>query len=313
MTRERKDWMLPVWLVLIVGVVFAGTFLLRKPHVHNFSKERPEGKDASGYRFVQYCCGCSETKVLYYDALLTFIDDDAKTQAMLHWEKIIDATGIEMTAALIPGKIGNKTDYEDWASYAGWDLLEKMENKGVDFVHHTYNHTRLGTMTPQEIYDDFTLSKEILTQKDIYSDILVYPFYNYDDDAVAMAEKFFEAGFVGGDQTVADVTQTPLLLNRVKIEDPEKTKEITFEGTKTVTCHGIKGKEKLSEELQAAIEEGSWLVYVVHAYDSPAGKYYFDQESEQTIIDFCKHAQALGNVKIISATEGFEAAQPVEE
>lgn len=312
MSETKKSLLILLALVVLIAGVFGATILLKKPHRHDFGPERPMGKDEKGYRFVQYCCGCNETKERYYDALVTFIDDDAKTQAMLHWERIIDATGIEMTAALIPGKIGKTTDYENWASYAGWDLLEKMEQKGVDFVHHTYSHQRLGTMTGQEIYEDLKKSKEILEKKGIYSDILVYPFYNYNDEVVEITKKFFEAGFIGGDETVQDVTTNPYLLNRMKIEDLELTRDITFDGTKTVTCHGIKSAQMLIDEMNTALKEGSWLVYVVHAYDSPSGMYFFDEESEKSIIDFCKHAQALGNVKIISATEGLVAAQPAK-
>lgn len=294
-------------LVLAVVLVLVTAGVLLAAYCHDYGDEVPLGKTDRGYLFVQTCRRCGRTQERYYTAMLTFIDDDAKTQAMLHWERIIDATGIEMTSALIPGKIQPATDYDTWHSYAGWDLLERMEEKGVDYVHHTYNHQRLSGFTAEQMHEDFQLSKEILSAHGIHSDLLVYPFYNHNETVHQVASMYFDAAFGGQRDESFNYA-----IHRTLITDPTVTKTITFPNGKTAECHATKSAAKLENELDAAVENGEWLVYVTHAYDSPAGQFYFDEQAEQDIIDFCFYAKELGNVKIVTATEGYQASQPID-
>jgi len=312
MSERAKQWniksfalLLAVLLVLVTcGVLFA-------VYCHDYGDEVPLGKTDKGYLFVQTCSRCGRVQERYYRSLVTFIDDDAKTAAMLHWERIIDATGIRMTSALIPSKIRPTTDYEGWAAYAGWDLLDRLGEKGVEYVHHTYNHQRLATFTPEQIHEDFQLSKEILSSHGIYSDLLVYPFYNHDEVVRQITSMYFDAAFGGEKDARSDLDAPNYAIRRTKITDPKVTKTITFPNGQTAECQGTKSADTLKKELKAALESEEWLVYVVHAYDSPAGRFYFDRQAEQNIIDFCHYAQSLRDVKIVTATEGYIASQPL--
>lgn len=283
-----------------------------EPHVHAF-EEIPLGKGENGYAFLKTCTGCGAQETVCYDALLTFVDDDGKTQAVLHWERIMDATGIRMTAALIGSQLGPETDYDTWWSYAGWDLLEQLQAKGMDFVNHTYNHKKLPTFTEAELHQDFQDAKNALEAYGIQSRILVYPFNKHNALVESVASEYFDAAFCGKDLVITGEVMHNYALTRVNINDPEKTKTITFEDGRTAVCEGVKSLEKLQADLQGALDCGGWLVCLSHAYDSPSGEYYFDEESEQTIIEFCRYTQGLGNVKIVTLTEGLAAAQPLPE
>lgn len=312
MSERTKQWNIKsLALVLAVVLVLVTSGILFATYCHDYGDEVPFGKTDKGYLFVQTCSRCGRTQERYYTAMVTFIDDDAKTAALLHWERIIDATGIRMTSALIPSKIQPTTDYEDWASYAGWDLVERMGDKGVDYVHHTYNHQRLSTFAPEQLHEDFQLSLEILSAHGIHSDLLVYPFYNHNEVVRQVTAIYFDAAFGGEKDLHAELDTPNYAIRRTKITDPAVTKTITFPNGKTAECQGTKSSAKLSNELDQAVENGEWLVYVVHAYDSPAGKFYFDEQAEQDIIDFCFYAKELGNVKIVTATEGYRASQPI--
>jgi len=300
------------WVVLAaVAVLLSSVVWTASICQHDYGEETPVGKTDEEYLFVQTCRLCGDVRERYYTALLTFIDDDAKTQAMLHWEKIMDATGIKMTSALIPGKIGDTTDYDTWSSYAGWDLLGRLKEKGVDYVHHTYNHKRLGTFTEAQLHEDFQASQEILTAHNIHSNLLVYPFYNHNATVRQVASVYFDAAFGGERDDNSRLDAPNYAIKRLKITNPKKVKTITFPNGKTAQCQGTKNTGLLKRELRQAVKEGDWLVYVTHAYDSPAGKFYFDQEAEQAIIEFCRYAQSRGDVKIVTATEGYQAAQPI--
>lgn len=281
------------------------------PHQHDYGEESPVGKSHEGYVFSQTCATCGHVNQRTYAALVTFIDDDAKTEAILHWERIIDATGIEMTCALIPGKIGDTTDYDIWYSYAGWDLLDRMKEKGVDFIHHTYNHQRLSTFTEQQLHDDFRQSKEILSAHGIHSNLLVYPFYDHNDLVRQVTATYFDAAFGGPKDLSSDVAFSNYSIRRLKTTDPQALKTVTFPDGRVAECRDFKSSDTLKGELDQAVEAGDWLVYVTHAYNSPSGRYYFDETAEQSIIDFCQYAMKRDDVKIVSATNGYLAALPM--
>ena len=299
-------------IVIVCSLIFL-TLLIHPSglHFHHFEKEVPVGKTEKGYLFSKTCTVCGNTKNKFYDAMVTFVDDDGKAQALLHWERIIDATGIEMTCALIPGKIGATTDFEDWAAYAGWDLLDRLGQKGIDYVHHTYSHTRLSTFSEEQMHEDFQKCIEAMEDHGIHSKILVYPFYDYNDTVVSVAQQYFDAAFAGQNKTIHDITANPYSLNRVKTNDAKLVKTITFSNGKTVDCLGVKSARALAGKMRAATKAGDWLVYVTHAYDSPSGKYYFDEQSEKSIIWFCRYVNLSGNVKIVNLTEGLAAANPI--
>lgn len=309
--KVNKQHILIISLLGLAAVICIVLFLCGL-HIHHYGEEIPVGKTNQGYLFIRTCDKCDNIKQKYYDSIVTFIDDDGKTQALLHWEKIIDATGIKMTSAIIPGKIGETTDYDSWYSYAGWDLLNRMQEKGIDFVHHTYNHKRLTSFTEEQLHDDFQKSIETLSAHGIDSDILVYPFYDYNETVISVASIYFDYAFAGNNETIKDISLEKYALTRIKTNDPTLVKTITFDENRTVDCLGINSIEKFKKEMKTAIKDGSWLVYVTHAYDSPSGAYYFDEESEQTIIEFCKYIQSLSNVKIVTATEGVIAAAPLD-
>ena len=280
---------------------------------HTTFEESPIGKNEYGYMYNRTCTNCGVNWHKKYKAIVTFIDDDGRTQAMLHWEKIIDATGIPMTSAIIPKKIKDTTNYDNCYSYAGWDLLDRMAEKGVELVNHTYSHTRLTTMTPEEIREDFEKSINILSEHGIDSNILVYPFYNYNDEVMDIAKEYFDAAFCGNDKAIVDVTASPLALDRVKIEDTSKPRTIKFTKKIVVDCYTVKSAKAMIKDLKKTILKSGWLVYVVHAHDSPSGQYYFDETSEQTVIDFCNYvfSRSKKDIKIVTASEGLIAAQPI--
>lgn len=304
-----------IWTTLAVILLVLGILLYQAPegHTHVFGEEIPVGRTDAGYGFLKVCGECGEGEMVYYDALLTFVDDDAKMQAMVHWEKIIDETGITMTAAIIPSRIEETTDYDCWWAYAGWDLLSRVREKGVDFVNHTYNHTNLTKLTEEEIRRDLQMSRDFFREHGLDSDILVYPNNAYNDLVVSVVDDYFDAAFACKNKIVTDTDSRSLFLTRMDINDKDVNKVIKFDAERIVECYSVKPVEALQADMDQAVEQNGWLVYMVHAYDSPGGQYYFDEESEQTIIDFCRQVQAMENVKIVNLTEGLAASAPIRD
>ncbi len=281
-------------------------------HLHSYGEEIPVGKSDKGYTFLKICKECGKEKVTCYDAMLTFVDDDAKMQAIVHWEKIIDETGITMTSAIIPSRIEETTDYDCWWSYAGWDLLSRVQEKGIDFVNHTYSHTNLTKLTEDEIRKDFQKSKDVLKEFGIESNILVYPNNAYNKTVVSVADDYFDAAFSCKNVIITDTISKDYAISRVNINDNNVKKTIKFDAERIAECYGIKPLESLRADMDKALKGNGWLVYMVHAYDSPGGQYFFDEESEQTIIKFCQYVKTLKNVKIVNLTDGLAASADIQ-
>ena len=290
----------------IVSEIITLNVLKKQPcKNHSFLSEVPICNNDGKYKFETKCKNCGIVKTNYYDAIISFVDDDAKADALYNWERIMDATGIRITSAVIASKVTETTKYEGYYSYAGWDDILRLKEKGMDFVNHTYNHKNLTKFSKEELINDFELSKKILSEHGIDSDILVFPFNAYNDTVLKVASKYFK-------KTVACkglINKTPFdsiyTLKRVEINGPKITKDIDFHGS-IVTCRGIRPIDELKDYATKASQSKGWLIFMSHAYDSPGGKTYFDAESEKTIIDFCNYINKNENIRIITLTEGVE-------
>ena len=110
--KSRKFLLTLIGLLLMVVAVITGS-VHKECNEHTYGEERLVGKEGSNYLFRSVCTVCGEEKTATYMALLTFVDDDAKADALRHWENIIDATGITMTSAIPVAHIQEKENYEE--------------------------------------------------------------------------------------------------------------------------------------------------------------------------------------------------------
>lgn len=291
--------LLAVSLILAIACLFPLTC-----REHDYSEEVPVCKTGEGYLFRKHCTKCEKQVDVLYDAVLTFVDDDAKADALRHWEAIIDATGIRMTSAVISSRVTETTEYKGYWTYAGWDMIERLMDKGVDFVCHTHNHKNLTKLTEEELHADFQAAREILAPRGVNTDLLVYPNNAYNDLVLSVVKEYFSAAVACGGKLNCEPFEGMYTLRRVNINSSHDRKDIDFGDGKVVACDGILPLDSMKTHLQEAVNQDAWLIFMCHAYDSPGGKYYFGDREVQRIIDFCTYVQELGNVKIITLTEG---------
>jgi len=222
---KRKYWfgMLGVCAILAVAIS-----LYAHRHIHSYGEEVPIGKGANGYTFVKTCTECGEETLVHYDAMLTFVDDDAKMQAMLHWERIIDETGITMTAAVIPGNVQETTNYDQWWAYAGRDLIGRLQEKGMDLVNHTYSHTNLKKLTVEEIHKDLQQAKSGLKELGVESNILVYPNNAYNEGSISVVDDYFDVAFACRNEINTGTISKNYELRRMNINDENIKKSLNL-------------------------------------------------------------------------------------
>lgn len=296
--------------ICVIAVVVLVVAMLNSRCSHTFGEEVPIGKEGQEYAFERKCSECGKQTVSYYDAVLTFVDDDAKADALMHWEDIVDATGITMTSAVIGSKVQDKAEYEGYWSYADWETIHRLQNKGIDFVNHTYYHKNLSKFTEEQLREDFTMSQAVLSNHGVNADILVYPNNAYNDLVLEIVPQYFRAAVACGGEYNKAPLKNRYTIHRVNFNTSAIQKEVDF-GNETVTCDGTLPLKRLKFHLEKAVDSKAWLIFMTHASDSPGGRMYFDEDAEQTLIEFCRYVQGLENVKIINLTQGVELMEKV--
>ena len=271
-------------------------------HVHTPWKETLIGFNDGKYEFCCICESCGAEYTKYYDAVVTFVDDDGKADAVNHWERIVDATGIKMNCCLITGKVNETPGKSSYTAYTDWETVARCKEKGIEFVSHTDGHIKLTEHTEEELRRDFERSKATLQEHGLRDDILVYPFLAYNNETISIVQEYFSMGVGGLGWTNAPETD-PYRIDRIGINNTKVRQEHSLDGT-TVSSYTIKTTEKLRQHVQEAIKEKHWLVFKSHAYNSKIG-YWFDEQDEQTIIELCRYIQSLPNVKIITLSEAY--------
>lgn len=239
-----------------------------------------------------------ERKVLLErQPMLTFIDDDASPEAFGNWEKIGDAAGITNTFAVVTNRQTTNP-----AQGTRWDIIERMLNKGYEFISHTHTHKDIVDTDEETIIEEFNATISALKEHGCNPKYLVYPNNKITTAKKALVKNYFSAGIYGGDEVNVPPI-SPYAIKRHTIVTSEKIDKVLWGETRSVW------KPKTFEQLKAIIDEsvvkGGWVIFMTHLFTNSYG-YYCDEELRQLLVDVCKYAASVG-VKIATFGEAFEA------
>jgi peptidoglycan/xylan/chitin deacetylase (PgdA/CDA1 family) len=148
--------------------------------------------------------------------------DDGWKDNYLHAAPIVKKLGIKATIFLVPSCIGNVTDAVTAEGegprehLSRTDILE-MSERGFEFGSHSMNHRLFNSISPEEIKNEVTESKnyiEDLLQKSC--DTLAYPAGFFTPEAKLLVK---DAGYSGAFSTVYGASETPdiFALNREEV------------------------------------------------------------------------------------------------
>lgn len=210
--------------------------------------------------------------------MITFIDDDGRTEVLEKWEPILQEKGNKLTIPLITQWM----DDPDNTSVITWEDVHHLKKEyGVEFVSHTHTHGHGNQMTPQQIDDDFRDAKTVLQREGLSHDIIVQPYGENSDDVRKISRDYAKIN-IG---TKEFVNTTPLDTFRVGRISLGEDKYTTFE----------QYKEKLDE----AIANDGWIIFKSHSqYTS------FDENQLQLIRQIIDYARA-NNITEVSVDEGI--------
>lgn len=208
------------------------------------------------------------TKVIatHYDKkpMVTFIDDDGRTEVLKKWEPILQEKGNKLTIALVSSWLDNKE-----STVIKWEDVHRLkEQYGVEFVNHTYEHKHAQQISDEEVDAEFRKNKEVLKREGLTHDIIVQPYGENTDSVRRISRKYAKAN-VSVKEGINTLPLDTYRLFRISLGEDLYT---TF--------------EQYKEILDEAISKNAWIIFKSHSqYES------FNENQLQLIrqiIDYCR-------------------------
>lgn len=196
--------------------------------------------------------------------MVTFIDDDGRTEVLEKWEPILQEKGNKLTIALVSSWLDNKK-----STVIQWEDVHRLkEQYGVEFVNHTHEHKHAQQLTDVEVDEEFRKNKEVLKREGLTHDIIVQPFGENTDSVRRISRKYAKAN-VSVKEGINTLPLDTYRLFRVSLGEDLYT---TF--------------EQYKEILDEAISKNAWVIFKSHSqYES------FNENQLQLIrqiIDYCR-------------------------
>lgn len=202
--------------------------------------------------------------------MVTFIDDDGRTEVLQKWEPILQEKGNKLTVALVSSWLENKSD-----TVMQWEDVHRLkEQYGVEFVNHTHEHKHAQQISDAEVDEEFKKNKEILKREGLTHDIIVQPFGENTDSVRRISRKYAKAN-VSVKEGINTLPLDTYRLFRISLGEDLYT---TFEQYKAI--------------LDDAISKNAWVIFKSHSqYTS------FNENQLQLIIQIIDYCREKGFVE----------------
>lgn len=211
--------------------------------------------------------------------LITFVDDDGRTEVIPKWEPILQEKGNKLTIALITQWM----DDPDNNSVITWEDVHRLkEQYGVEFVSHTHEHKHAQQITDEEVENELKLSKEILKREGLTHNIIVQPFGENTDVVRRISRNYYKAN-IG---TKEGINTAPL--------DTFRMYRITLGESLYTTFEQYKAK------IDEAIANNGWIIFKSHSQYTE-----FDENQLQLIRQIIDYARQ-NNMLEVSLEEGLD-------
>lgn len=210
--------------------------------------------------------------------MMTFIDDDGRTEVLEKWEPILKEKGSKLTIPLITQWMDDPNN----TSVITWDDVHRLKREyGVEFVSHTHTHQHANTLTAAQVEEEFKLAKQVLQREGLSHDIIVQPYGENTEDVRRISRDYAKVNI----STKEGVNTTPF--------DTFRAYRITLGESLYTTFDQYKAK------IDEAIANNGWIIFKSHSqYPS------FDANQQAIIRQIIDYARA-NNVKEVNVEEGL--------
>ncbi|MGH2319402.1 polysaccharide deacetylase family protein [Planococcus sp. SE5232] len=213
--------------------------------------------------------------------LVTFIDDDGKSEVWTRLKPIFESRGVPCTLAIVSdwvGTTGNMTQQQ---------ILSLQNDLGWEMASHEKTHMAMGN-----VLDDATIEREIVQSKKELLEMgmnvtnIVYPFGQSNPTMLAKVAEYYNMGVTTNSGTLPQTNKAPL--NRTYLF---RTALGSFAGEANTLAH-------YKAAIDKAIAENSWLIFMTHVAQHDLTQ---DDYLAQTI-DYAIEK----SVKVVNFRDGLE-------
>ncbi len=174
--------------------------------------------------------------------IVTFSFDDGYETDYTNARPILDRYHFPATSYIVASLVGGE-------GRLGADQLTNLQDlNGWDIASHSYNHRNLTSLSPPEIEDELSLSKQFLVNNGFFtgSDHFAYPYGEFDSESLRyLVQKSFKTARTSDGE---GETLPP--------SDPHRLRIMLITNTTSPA--------QVSERVQSAIANGDWLILVFH-------------------------------------------------
>lgn len=231
--------------------------------------------------------------------MLTFIDDDCRSEVMDVWVPIIQEKGIPVTICAITEWVGKNANEvtgadgevfeEDTGRFMTWDELATLRDTyGFEVVLHGKYHYGIDYegKSVEQVAKEYEEGKRILNNHGHKGDYLVYSHSSEQlPEVIEAASRVFKCGFRGGSWNRPNVT-------------PMKTYELTRYNLDTGVTPTL---ERFKGIVDTAVNENAWVVFMSHSQNAT-----FTADVIQMVKDMIDYARAKA-VDIVTVEEGMRS------
>lgn len=211
--------------------------------------------------------------------LITFVDDDGRTEVLQKWEPILKEKGNKLTIPLITGWMDDPNNH----SVITWGDVHRLKKEyDVEFVSHTHTHQHANTLTAKEVDKEFKESKRVLEREGLTHNIIVQPYGENTEDVRRLSRNYFRAN-IGTREGVNVLPFETFNAYRISLGENLYT---TF--------------EEYKEQIDKAIKENAWLIFKSHSQYTT-----FDDNQLQLIRQIIDYARENDMVEV-SLEEGLD-------
>lgn len=212
--------------------------------------------------------------------MMTIIDDDGNDEFNQKWTSVMEECDVPITCAVVT----------DWASKyeycMNWDEIKLAQNNGAEIVCHTEKHDEDYYMhaSTEEIIESYKRAKQVLSDHDISTDVIVYNGSTGDSANVRSAgREVFNIGIHSG----GDIKNSKSSVDLFNIKRYNLiTENRSFDYYKDI--------------IDNSLNKNEWLVWMSHSqYEQ------LDDELLETIKSVIEYSKSRG-IEIVTVKEAYE-------
>ena len=181
--------------------------------------------------------------------IVTIVSDDGNIEDFTRLKSLFDRKGIKATFAVrVDGQENNASNMMSYSQ------LKQLQDEGHEIASHTYNHTKLTTVSKEVIEYQLKKSKELLEAHEIVCDGIYYPNGVYNDDVLEAARKYYNYGGA----TWTNKNGVDLKTNYSPID------LYCFTRTSYGNMENSFNGDKAIADFESSLSSNSWFVICIH-------------------------------------------------